>query len=193
MLSVLVLEDVAMAAFLPLLAVLASDGSPPQAVLAIALATGAVFLAFTASRRLRGPLTRILDTGDAEQLLLRVFSLTLVVAGIAELLDASAAVGAFLVGLALTGKLADRTRHVIAPLRDLFAAAFFLAVGLSVNAAELLPVLPAAVALAAVTGCTKVATGWYAAARDGAAFRGRLRAGTVLIARLSSPSSSPAW
>ncbi|MBB2915282.1 hypothetical protein FHS43_006602 [Streptosporangium becharense] len=45
----------------------------------------------------------------------------------------SAAIGAFLVGLALTGEIADRARAVLTPLRDLFAAAFFLAIGLSVS------------------------------------------------------------
>lgn len=34
-----------------------------------------------------------------------------------------------------------------------------------------------------VTSLTKVATGWYAAGRVGAAPKGRMRAGTVLIAR----------
>ena len=40
-----------------------------------------------------------------------------------------------------------------------------------------------AIVLFVVTTLTKVATGWYAAGRVGAAPKGRLRAGTVLIAR----------
>jgi monovalent cation:H+ antiporter-2, CPA2 family len=72
---------------------------------------------------------------------------------------------------------------VIAPLRDLFAAAFFLAIGFSVSVDDLVPALPAALVLAAVTAVTKIGTGWFAAARDGSAVRGRLRAGTALIAR----------
>jgi monovalent cation:H+ antiporter-2, CPA2 family len=182
-LAVLVLEDMAMAAYLPLLAVTAAGGNWQQALLALAVAAGAVTIAFTASRHLGRGVGRFLDTTDAEQLLLRVFGLTLLVAGLAELAKASAAVGAFLVGLTLTGQVADRARQVIGPLRDLFAAAFFLAIGLTVDPRELLPLLPTALALAAVTAATKVATGWYAATRDGVAVRGRLRAGTVLIAR----------
>ncbi len=69
------------------------------------------------------------------------------------------------------------------PLRDLFAAVFFVAIGLSVDPADLLPMLPAALALAAVTALTKVLTGAYAARRDGVARPGQLRAGTALIAR----------
>ncbi len=182
-LSVLVLEDVAMAAFLPLLAVLAAGGAWWRAMVSVAAAVAAISLAFAATHRLGGPLARVVDTDDPELLLLRVLSLTLLVAGVTELLQASAAVGAFLVGLALTGQVADRTRRVVAPLRDLFAAVFFLAIGLSINPRDMIPVLPAVLVLAAVTATTKVVTGWYAAAREGAARRGRLRAGTILIAR----------
>jgi CPA2 family monovalent cation:H+ antiporter-2 len=114
--------------------------------------------------------------------MLRVLGLTLVVAALAEVVHASAAVGAFLVGLTLTGGVADRARAVLSPLRDLFAAAFFLAIGFTVGPADLLPLLPAAMILAAVSAVAKVATGWYAARRVGVGGRGRLRAGTALIA-----------
>ena len=43
--------------------------------------------------------------------------------------------------------------------------------------------LPAALALGVVTAATKVATGVFAARRDGVARRGQLRAGAALIAR----------
>ena len=68
------------------------------------------------------------------------------------------------------------------PLRNLFAATFFLAIGYTVGPAALLPLLPAALTLAAVSAVTKIATGWYAARRVGIGRRGRLRAGTALIA-----------
>ncbi len=115
--------------------------------------------------------------------MLRILGTTLVVAALAELVNVSAAVGAFLVGLTLTGDTAERARAVLSPLRDLFAAAFFLSIGLAVNVLDLVPVLPAALALAIVGIVTKILTGRYAAARDGAGERGRMRAGTALIAR----------
>ncbi|MFI7443966.1 cation:proton antiporter [Nonomuraea indica] len=182
-LSVLVLEDFAMAAFLPVLAVLASGGTWWQAVAGVLIAVGAVLAAFVASYRWGHHIGRLVSHPDAEQLMLRLLGITLVVAALAEYVHASAAVGAFLVGLTLTGETAERGRAVIAPLRDLFAAVFFVAIGLSVDPAELPPVLPAALALAVVTAFTKVLTGRYAASRDGVGRRGRLRAGTALIAR----------
>lgn len=181
-LSVLVLEDFAMAAYLPILAVLASGGTWWQAALGVLLAVGAVLGAFAASLRWSGQVGRLVTHPDDEQLMLRVLGLTLVVAALAEAVHASAAVGAFLVGLTLTGEVADRARAVLSPLRDLFAATFFLAIGYTVGPADLLPLLPAAIALAAVSVATKMATGWYAAARVGIGRRGRLRAGTALIA-----------
>ncbi|MFE9773688.1 cation:proton antiporter [Streptomyces sp. NPDC005931] len=182
-LSVLVLEDFAMAVYLPVLAVVVSGGTWPQALLGVLLAVGAVFLALAASHWWGRHLGRLVSPPDAEQVLLRVLGVTLIVAALAESVHVSAAIGAFLVGLALTGDAADRARTVLGPLRDLFAALFFLAIGLSVSLGALLPVLPVAVALAAVTAVSKVAVGWYAAAREGAGRQGRLRAGTALIAR----------
>ncbi|GAU71338.1 putative Na(+)/H(+) antiporter [Streptomyces sp. NBRC 110611] len=182
-LSVLVMEDFAMAAYLPLLAVLAAGGPWWQAALGVLAAIGAVLAAFTASYRWGHHLGRLLSHPDAEQLILRVLGLTLIVAAGAELIHASAAVGAFLVGLTLTGETAKRSRAVLSPLRDLFAAVFFLAIGLSVSPDDLLPLLPAALALAAVTTATKLVTGRYAASREQVGRRGQLRAGTALIAR----------
>ena len=182
-LSVLVLEDFAMAGYLPLFTVLASRGSWLEAVGGMALAITALLAAFAASYHWGHHVGRLVEHPDSEQLLLRVLGITLMVAALAETLHASAAVGAFLVGLTLTGDTAARARKVLSPLRDLFAAIFFLAIGLSVDPKGLLPMLPVALALAVVTAATKVLTGMFAARRDGVARRGQLRAGTALIAR----------
>ena len=182
-LSVLVLEDFAMAAYLPLLTVLAAGGTAVQALVWMAVALGALGLAFAVSFRWGHQVGRVLGHAEDEQLMLRVLGLTLILAAIAEELHASAAVGAFLVGLTLTGPTADRARAVLTPLRDLFAAVFFVAIGLTIDPADLLPMLPVALALAVVTALTKIATGAYAARREGAARPGQRRAGAALIAR----------
>lgn len=182
-LSLLVLEDFAMAAYLPLLAVLATGGTLVQALLGMAIAISALGCAFAVSYRWGHHVGRLVAHPDNEQLLLRILGLTLIVAALAEFIHASAAVGAFLVGLTLTGEAAERARTVLTPLRDLFAAIFFLAIGVSVSPAELIPMLPVAAALAVVTAGTKVLTGQFAARRDGVARPGQLRAGTALIAR----------
>ena len=182
-LSVLVLEDLAMALFLPLLVVALAGDGPLAAVGGIALAVGAVLLVLVAAQRHGDRLGRMLSHDDDEQVLLRLVGLTLLVAGLAQSVGASAAVGAFLVGLALPATFAERARAILGPLRDLFAATFFVAFGLGTDPAAIVPVLPAALLLAVVTAGTKVATGWFAARREGVGVPGRLRAGTALIAR----------
>lgn len=182
-LSVLVLEDFAMAAYLPMLAVLVAGGAWWEALLWMGVAVMALCAAFGASYRWGHHVGRLISHPDDEQLLLRILGLTLIVAALAEHLHASAAVGAFLVGLTLTGPTAERARTVLIPLRDLFGAVFFVAIGLSVAPADLVPMLPAAVALAVVTALTKIITGAYAARRDRVARPGQLRAGAALIAR----------
>jgi CPA2 family monovalent cation:H+ antiporter-2 len=107
----------------------------------------------------------------------------LLVAGVAQRLQVSAAVGAFLVGVALSGPIVERAHHLIGPLRDLFAALFFLFFGLQIDPSSLPPVLVQAAVLALVTGLTKLATGWWAARRAGVGTLGGLRAGAALTAR----------
>ncbi|WP_372736404.1 cation:proton antiporter [Nocardioides sp.] len=182
-LSVLVLEDIAMALYLPLLVVVLAGGSALGAAGAVATALGLV-IAVLVSTRLLGPhLGRLLGHQEDEQVLLRVLGLMLVVAGVAHMVDASAAVGAFLVGLAIPTSTANRVRSVLRPLRDLFAAMFFLSFGLEVAPSSLTPYLFPAFLLGIVSGLAKMFSGGYAAARAGVARRGQLRAGSALVAR----------
>ena len=112
-----------------------------------------------------------------------MFGITLLVAGLAQELEVSGAIGAFLVGLALSGQAELRANMLISPLRDLFAATFFLFFSFQIDPADLVGVAVPALLLAVVTVLTKVATGWYAAGRMGVGPRGRMRAGTVMVAR----------
>ena len=180
-LSLLVIEDLVMAVYLPLVAVaLLGSGGGSVSVL-IALATVAVVL--IVALRYGEPITRMVASHSAEALLLMTFGLILLVAGLAQRLQVSSAIGAFLVGIALSGEVAQRAHGLLSPLRDLFAAVFFVFFALQVDPAAIPPVLGIAVLLAVVTSATKVATGWWAAARVGVRVRGRVRAGATLIAR----------
>ena len=182
-LSVLVLEDLAMAIFLPILLVVLAGGGFVQALGGIALAVGAVSLALFAATRGSRRIGQMLTHRQDEQVMLRVLALTLLVAAATHALGASAAVGAFLVGIAVPGVLAERARMILGPQRDLFAAIFFVAFGLQTNPGELAPHLGVGAVLAVLTTVTKVATGWYAARREGVGPRGRLRAGFTLVPR----------
>ncbi len=182
-LGVLVIEDLAMAVYLPILtAVLAGAGLAGGSVtLLIALGTvGAVLYLALRHGRL---ISRAVSSDNAEMLLLVVLGLTLLVAGVAQELQVSAAVGAFLVGIALSGEVAEGASNLLTPLRDLFAAVFFVFFGLSTDPSDIPPVLVPALLLAIVTASTKIATGWYAARRAGIKGAGRWRAAGTLVAR----------
>ena len=92
-----------------------------------------------------------------------MFGLTLVVGGLAQQLDVSAAIGAFLVDLALSGPVQHRAGALVGPLRDLFAAVFFLFFSFQIGPGDLLGAFAPGAALAAVGIATKIGTGWYAA------------------------------
>ncbi|MDP8991477.1 MAG: cation:proton antiporter [Actinomycetota bacterium] len=182
-LNLLVIEDLAMAAYLPVMAALLAGTGASDAVVAVAVALAAVGVVLTLALRWGQPLSSLLARGSDEALLLSLFGLTLLVGGLAEQLQVSAAIGAFLVGLALSGPVQERAGALIGPLRDLFAATFFLFFSFQIRPASLGGVIVPALLLATVTGTTKLASGWYAARRMGVAAPGRLRAGTALIAR----------
>jgi K+:H+ antiporter subunit KhtU len=177
-LGVLVIEDLAMALYLPLLTAILAAGGARSITLAMAIAVATVTLVLLAATRYGPQITALVSAEDPESLLLGVLGLTLLVAGLAEHLKVSAAVGAFLVGIAVSGSVAETAVEVLTPLRDLFAAAFFVFFGLSTQPGLLLGVLPLALLLTAIGTATKIATGYLAAHR-----RGRWRTAITLIPR----------
>jgi K+:H+ antiporter subunit KhtU len=182
-LNLLVIEDLAMAVYLPVVAALIVGGTVEATITSVAIALAAVTVILLAALRYGRRLSDLVAGGSDETFLLTVFGITLLVAGVAQRLEVSGAIGAFLVGLALSGKAERRASQLISPLRDLFAAMFFLFFSFQIDPADLVAVLGPAIALALVTVFTKVATGWYAAGRMGVGSKARMRAGTVMIAR----------
>lgn len=182
-LSILVIEDLVMAFYLPLTAGLLAGGGALATGASIGTAVAVVAAVMIGARWLGPTVSRWVLTDSAEVLLFTVLGLTLLIAGLAEELQVSAAVGAFLVGIALSGPAADRAEPLLLPLRDLFAAAFFVFFGLQIDVSEVPGALPVAVTLAVITAATKMATGWWAARRAGVGRLARWRAGATLIAR----------
>lgn len=182
-LSVLVIEDLAMALYLPVLTALLGGYGVARGTVSLAVALCTLAVVLVVALRWGGLISRLVFSPDDEVLLLRVLGLALLVAGLAQRLQVSAAVGAFLVGIALSGPAAEGARAVLSPLRDLFAAVFFVFFGLQTDPASIPPVAGTALALGAVTVLTKLATGWWAARRAGVATLGRVRAGAALVAR----------
>lgn len=182
-LSVLVLEDLAMAFYLPILSAVVIGASLLEGAITVAIAVGSVTVVLYLAVRHGKKLSRIFHSEQPETLLMGVLGLTMLVAGLASEVQVSAAVGAFLVGIALSGQVAHNAEKLLSPLRDLFAAIFFVFFGLTTNPADIPEVFIPALILAAITMSTKVLTGYLAAKKAGIGLPGRWRTGVALMPR----------
>lgn len=182
-LNLLVVEDLAMAIYLPVGAALVAGRDLQATAGTVAVALVAVSFILMLALRWGGHLSGLLAGGSDESLLLAVFGLTLLVAGLAQRVEVSSAIGAFLVGLALSGPVQARAGALIGPLRDLFAAIFFLFFSFQLAPGSIVGALAPAAVLVVIGGLGKMGSGWIAARPLGVGSRGRVRAGAALIAR----------
>ncbi|MFI5759014.1 cation:proton antiporter [Streptomyces sp. NPDC051569] len=182
-LGVLVIEDLAMAVYLPLLTALLAGLSIAGGSITLLISLGTVGAVLYLALRHGRLISRAVSSDNPEMLLLVVLGLTVLVAGVAQQLQVSAAVGAFLVGIALSGEVAEGAHRLLSPMRDLFAAVFFVFFGLNTDPGAIPPVLVPALILALITTATKIGTGYYAARRAGVGKAGRWRTGGTLVAR----------
>jgi CPA2 family monovalent cation:H+ antiporter-2 len=181
--SILVFEDLAMAIYLPVLTAILAGASFLGGLTTVGVALAVVSLVLVVALRHGHHVSRAVDSENSEVFLLNVLGAALLVAGVASAMQVSAAVGAFLLGIAISGSTSHNATRLLAPLRDLFAAIFFVAFGLNTDPASIPPVLGWALVLALITAATKMATGVWAAKRVGITRSGRLRAGATLMAR----------
>lgn len=182
-LSTLVVEDLVMAVFLPVVAVLLAGDSVITGVISGVIALVIVMIVIALPTRAGHRASKMIDTESGEILLISLLGIALVVAGVAEYFHVSYAIGAFLVGIILSGQVAERARTLLEPLRDSFSALFFVSFGLSVDPAVLLDVLPIAAILGVLGAATKFSSGYWAARHAGSTPRGARRAGATLIPR----------
>ena len=180
-LNLLVIEDLAMAVYLPVLGAVVAGTALVATLVNVGLALAVVALILGLALRWGRVLSRLLAPGSDEALLLAIFGMTLLVGGLAQQVEVSSAIGAFLVGLALSGPVQLRAGPLIHPLRDLFAATFFFFFSFQLEPGSVAGALGPAALLAAVAIAAKVVTGWVLCRDLGS--RARLRAGTTLAAR----------
>jgi CPA2 family monovalent cation:H+ antiporter-2 len=181
--SVLVMEDLAMAFYLPVLSAIVVGATLAQGLVTVAVAVGLVLFVLILTYHFGTKLSKVFNANHGESLILGVMGLTMLIAGIAAAVQVSSAVGAFLVGIALSGQVAENAEKVVEPLRDVFASIFFLFFGLQTDPADIPDVFLPALALAIVTMATKVITGYVAAKGAGIGVPGRWRAGLALMPR----------
>ena len=134
-LGIMVLEDVFVAVYLAIVSVVISGETDVWSIV-LQLGIAFVFLvAMFALARWGGKVvSRLVQTKDDELFTVLFFGLAVAFGGIGELLGVSDAIGAFLIGLVLGAtRFRNRVEQFALPLRDVFAAFFFLNFGLSLN------------------------------------------------------------
>ena len=132
-LSILVLEDLAMAVYLPVLTATLAGLGFLGGLRAVGIALAAITVVLLAALRFGPQISRLIHSSDRENFLLKLIGAALLVAGLASALQVSAAVGAFMLGIAISGSTAHSATKVLEPLRDLFAAMFFVVFGLNTD------------------------------------------------------------
>lgn len=134
-LGIAVVEDVFIAIYLAIVSVVLS-GETEVWPIVVQLATAFTFLvAMFAIARYGGRLiSRLIGARDDELFTIVFFGLALAFGGLGELLGVSDAIGAFLIGLVLGAtRFRARIEQLTLPLRDVFAAFFFLNFGLALD------------------------------------------------------------
>ena len=159
--SVLVFEDLALAPYLPLLTSVVLGVGLWSGLLSVGLALAITGLVILISFKGSSKLVKILDPSEPGGLLLTVFGAALLAAGLADLVGFSGVVAAFLIGLLLTGEVAETARARLSPIRDIFAAIFFLFFGITTDPSHLLSVLPLALLLSVLGIAGKYLVGWW--------------------------------
>lgn len=181
--SVLVIEDLIMAPYLPVLTVILTGTGLIAGLISVGIALAVVAVVVLISIRRSNSIQELFNANEPVGILLVVFGTAVAAAGLAGLVDFSPAVAAFLVGLLLTGEIAELARRRLDPLRELLAAVFFVYFGLNTNLSEIPSMLIPAALLAVITIATKFITGWIAANTVTGSTIGKLRAGALLSAR----------
>lgn len=139
LLGIIVVEDLFLAFYLALLSpVLSGSEGAARIALDIALAFG-FLLALVALARFGGrAVAALIRSEDDELLTLGFVGLALLVAGAAGEIGVSDAIGALMIGLVISQtSLRERVEQLVVPLRDTFAAVFFVVFGLTIDVGAL--------------------------------------------------------
>lgn len=134
-LGVIVVEDIFLALYLALLQpALGEAEGAGDAALQFGVAFAFLLTLGAVARWGAGLVGRLVTSPDDELLTVLFVGVAVLVAGVAEELGVSDAIGAFMAGLVLAeSAVAHRIERLVLPLRDAFAAAFFFAFGLTID------------------------------------------------------------
>jgi CPA2 family monovalent cation:H+ antiporter-2 len=184
-LGIVVVEDVFLALYLAVLGPIIGDADDLGAALVDFGIAFAFLIGLTMVARFGAQLVRpLVATDDDELLTVSFLGIAVLVAGIAEEIGVSEAIGAFMAGMILAeSPTRERMERLVLPLRDAFAALFFFAFGLTIDPGDVASVAgPVAIAVA-VTLVLNVTAGYLAARLHGFGPLPAANIGTTVLGR----------
>ncbi|PJJ61861.1 cation:proton antiporter [Compostimonas suwonensis] len=160
-LGVTVVGDIFIAVYLAIVSVVLS-GQTEIWPIVLQLSVAFLFLVvmFTIARWGGRVVSRLMRTKDDELFTILFFGLAVLFAGIGEIIGVTDAIGAFLIGVVLgASNYRSKIERVAVPLRDVFAAFFFLNFGLALNIAEFGSVITIVVIAVVMTFALNIGSG----------------------------------
>jgi monovalent cation:H+ antiporter-2, CPA2 family len=180
-LAVLVFEDLVIAFAIGFLG--GGGGAVGETLVIVAKALGFVTASLAASRWLKRPIERVLDSLSREFFLLAVFAFVVGMSALSHALGLSEAIGALMAGVVLAETTArDEIEERFFSFRDVFAALFFFVFGLAIDVGALGDVGWLLVAAIATTVVAKTVGGYLGGLAGGFTRRQSFNAGIALIA-----------
>ncbi|TDQ46888.1 cation:proton antiporter domain-containing protein [Actinorugispora endophytica] len=184
-LGIIVIEDLFLAFYLALIQPVLSDASSPTD-LVVQIITGFGFLAllFVLARFGARLIGAVINSREDELLTILMVGLVALVAGLSEELGVSEAIGALMIGLVVSRtSVRERVERLVLPLRDAFAAAFFVYFGLGINVADLPAVAVPALLAVVMTVVTNLTAGVIAGRLHGFNQRATANIGLTVLGR----------
>lgn len=184
-LGIIVVEDIFLAGYLALLSPIIGGAESAMALaLDIAISFGFLLLLIAVARWAAGAVASVVRSREDELLVVGFLGLVLLVAGTSEELGVSDAIGALMIGLVIgRTSLSERVERLVLPLRDAFAAVFFVAFGASIDLGALGSVLVPAVIAGCLTLLLNLVAGVFAARTYGYHQRAAANLGLTLLGR----------
>jgi len=184
-LGVVVVEDIFLALYLSILQPVLGDAQGISEILiSVGTAFGFLIVLAVVARKGAALVGRLIATDDEELLTVCFVGFAVLLAGIAEEVGVSGAIGALMAGLILAESPVRRQiERAVLPLRDTFAAVFFFAFGLTIDPGDLGDVaIPIAAAVLTTFALTVVA-GILTARLYGFGRRAAANVGLTVLAR----------
>jgi CPA2 family monovalent cation:H+ antiporter-2 len=185
-LGMVLFDDLFLAVFLSIMSGLLLGGATSTlgVLLSVGISVGYMLLFFVIGQKGNKILNKLLNITSNEIFIIVVFAVLFFVAGFSEKLHVAEAIGALLLGLALSEtEHSKRIEHLVVPFRDFFGAIFFFSFGLSIDPTSLGGAVWYAVGAVVITLVANILAGMISGRKAGLSHRASMNIGLTVVAR----------